>query len=307
MKCSNCGTEYQGKFCPGCGASADDTEKQPINVGGGSVPPQQAPQIPVSQPSSQPIYKKWWFWAVLVVVAVIIIGAVAGNSQKGKENDPAPSNSVQASDPANQKTTEKETQKKADAGKETKEDLSGVSKEYTLTAGRYTAGVDIPAGVCDVVAVSGQGNLNSSNLLNGGVNALFGVEDSLGLTTDSFNGLKLPENTVLNLTSKLTIRLTYTQVDKGFTGRTYQDDKAVTLKAGNYEAGKDFEAGTYKVIAVSGLGNISSSNLLDGGINEMFGADDPTGMCNNQFLNVELPAGTTLTLTGVTVKLIPAA
>ena len=59
--------------------------------------------------------------------------------------------------------------------------------------------------------------------------------------------------------------------------------------------------------AVSGKGNISSSNLYDGGLNEIFGVDADSNLYIGQFTNVSLDKGVTLKISGgLTVKLIPA-
>ena len=42
---------------------------------------------------------------------------------------------------------------------EPEEDLSAVETEYTLGAGYYTAGIDLPVGKCNLTAVSGNGNI----------------------------------------------------------------------------------------------------------------------------------------------------
>ena len=187
-----------------------------------------------------------------------------------------------------------------------KEDLSKVAKEYTLTAGYYTAGIDLPAGKADIVAVSGTGNLSSSNIYDGGINEMFGVDDGSGLYTSSFNNLKFTKSERLSLNSDLVIKLTFKQIDSGFSGRIYDEDKAKEFTNGNFTAGEDFAEGVYKIAAVSGSGNLSSSNIYDGGVNEMFGVDDGSGLYNSQFLNAKFGKGVTLKISGgVTVKLIP--
>ena len=111
---------------------------------------------------------------------------------------------------------------------------------------------------------------------------------------------------MLSLNNNLVIKLTYTQVDSNFSGRTYDETLAKILTSGNYTAGKDFPAGVYKIVAVSGTGNLSSSNIYDGGVNEMFGIDNGNGIYNNQFLNAELKDKVTLTISGgLTIQLIP--
>ena len=74
----------------------------------------------------------------------------------------------------------------------------------------------------------------------------------------------------------------------------------VDLSAGNYVAGVDIPAGTYNLTATSGSGNLSSSNMYSGGLNEIMGspADEYT---QETFNNLSLPEGETLSLTGTVV------
>ena len=205
-------------------------------------------------------------------------------------------------------TTAAETTTVATTAATTSADLSNVATEYTLSSGNYVAGIDIPAGTCDVTAASGGGNLYSSNLYDGGINETFGVDDGSGLYTSSFKGLALPEKTVLTVSGTLTIKLEFSKVASNYSGRSYNESSAVQLSSGNYTAGTDFDAGVYKIVAKSGNGNLYSSNLYDGGLNEMFGIDDGTGSYTQEFINVDLPEGTTLTASGgLSIELIPAS
>lgn len=190
---------------------------------------------------------------------------------------------------------------------ETEDDFSDVPMEYELTAGYYTAGIDIPAGKCNVIAVEGTGNLSSSNMFSGGVNEMFGIDDGTGFYTESFNGLKLPEKATLSTNGGLVIKLEYTTIESRPTGRTYDESAAIELSNGNYTAGSDFPEGIYNIEAVSGSGNLSSSNIFDGGVNEMFGVDDGSGFYNDKIQNITLSEGVELTVSGgLAVKLIPS-
>ena len=74
-------------------------------------------------------------------------------------------------------------------------------------------------------------------------------------------------------------------------------------------AGEDFPAGFYNIVAVSGGGNVSSSNLYDGGINAILGTEDQNelmDMYEQEYKNIDLPEGTTLTIDGVQVQLVPS-
>lgn len=80
--------------------------------------------------------------------------------------------------------------------------------------------------------------------------------------------------------------------------------KTKTLSNGNFTAGTDFDSGTYTITAVSGGGNVSSSNMYSGGLNAVMGVKDDS-FYQKEYKNIELPSGTTLKISGVTVKLTP--
>lgn len=92
------------------------------------------------------------------------------------------------------------------------------------------------------------------------------------------------------------------------TSTTNTNATPITLTSGNYTAGKDFPTGTYTIEAISGYGNVSSSNLYNGGLNEIMA---PNGSGNSDtvssYKNVNLPKGTTLTVSNVTIKLVPVS
>lgn len=166
---------------------------------------------------------------------------------------------------------------------------------YTLTTGFYTVGLDIPVGKCDVIAISGFGNLYSSDYI---INEVFGIEEEY---VSSFNGLKLSEDITLIVSGELTIKIVYKLVDGDFSGRIYDMSSAINLSTGNFEAGEDFEVGTYNIVAVSGSGNLYSS---EGDVNEILGFEDDVVQ---EIKNVYLPKGSELSLVGgLSVKLIPA-
>ena len=250
----------------------------------------------------KPIYKKWWFWVLLVLVVGIIATATGGGSND-KEKDTGNNTEVEQ-----EKTADKDNKKSEDEQKETEtEDLSEVATEYTLTAGNYTAGIDLPVGTCNLTAVSGTGNVSSSNMFNGGLNEKFGIDDGNGYYTSDFTGLKMEEKVELKISGDVTVQVSYTEVTGNMTGRSYDDAATVELGSGNYTAGTDFEPGVYTITAVSGTGNLSSSNMYDGGVNEVFGVDDGSGLYVPEIKNVVLDENVTLTIGGgVSIKMVPA-
>lgn len=196
---------------------------------------------------------------------------------------------------------EETTDQKSDA------DLANQETVYELISGNYTAGIDIPSGRCNVTAISGQGNLSSSNMWSGGINEMFGVDDGSGWYVSEFKGLKLPEGTVLSADGNISFKLEFTSIDGSASGRKYDESAALELSTGNYISGTDFPSGTYSIEAVSGQGNIHSSNIFDGGINEMFGIDDGTGWYTSKANNIDLPENTELEISGgVIVRMIPS-
>lgn len=117
MKCNQCGTEFEGKFCPECGAAAPQqttinpaagvapqapsyTEQQPAqsrSQAQQAAQPQPAQQAPNTSAYPQmnnggkqkkpkkPFYKRVWFYLVIALAAAIILGSVFGNKKDGGE------------------------------------------------------------------------------------------------------------------------------------------------------------------------------------------------------------------------------
>lgn len=94
MKCSYCGAEYEGNFCPECGARAESqspatpppiqqptaNRQNPVPLVGGNVAAYQKPKKP-----KKPIYKKWWFYVIAAVALIAIISAISGGKGKGEK------------------------------------------------------------------------------------------------------------------------------------------------------------------------------------------------------------------------------
>ena len=94
MKCSHCGAEYEGNFCPECGARAESqspatpppiqqpaaNRQNPVPPVGGNVAAYQKPKKP-----KKLIYKKWWFYVIAAVALIAIISAISGGKGKGEK------------------------------------------------------------------------------------------------------------------------------------------------------------------------------------------------------------------------------
>lgn len=80
-------------------------------------------------------------------------------------------------------------------------------KECTLEGGNFTAGEDFEAGVYDIKVLSGNGNVSSDNMYEGGLNSAMGVDTSWDVYEQEFKNCALPEGTVLTI-SGVTVQLT---------------------------------------------------------------------------------------------------
>lgn len=77
MFCRNCGQEFDGNFCPNCGAGVAEKAKMEVK--------------------KAPFYKKWWFWLIIGFL-VIMIAAVSSSSDEGTAvNDRHSSSTVENS------------------------------------------------------------------------------------------------------------------------------------------------------------------------------------------------------------------
>ena len=254
---------------------------------------------------------------VIGIAAIAIIGALTSQGEKDGQSKSNTGNQTEPTLSANSSPTEAVSSPKEEATPtptsiptptEEADTFSDVETIYQLSNGHYTAGIDLPVGKCNLTAISGDGNVSSSNMFSGGINEMFGTDEAnTGYYAGEFNGLKMDKGVVLNISSGVTIQLEYTKITGRYTGRSYDEENTITISNGNYDIGDDIPAGIYNVKAVSGDGNINSSNMFDGGINEMFGTDDNnTGYYSSAFANLPLSDGDTLEISnGVTVELIP--
>jgi hypothetical protein len=161
----------------------------------------------------------------------------------------------------------------------------------------------LPVGKFNVTVISGDGNVSTTNMFEGGLNEMMGTSDP-EIYSNSFNGVTMDKEVVLNVSGTVKIIIEYTEITGNYTGRTSDESIFIELGNGNYTVGQDLEAGIYNIIAVSGDGNVSSSNMYDGGLCEMMGTSDELYYIK-EFKNVLLEDSTTLEISnGVDVKLV---
>lgn len=108
MKCNYCGTEFEGKFCPNCGAPNGETAavaaagQQPSENGANGAQPEiqaAAPEAPApAAKAKKSIFKRWWFWVIIGVASIGILGAAVGGGDDDKTVKPKDTSSSQVAD-----------------------------------------------------------------------------------------------------------------------------------------------------------------------------------------------------------------
>lgn len=88
MKCNQCGTEFEGNFCPECGAETGMETPPPIQ--------QQTNQNNYQQPMSsmpdkaqkkkKPFYLRWWFILIAVFAVLSVFFSIKGGNNHSKNN-----------------------------------------------------------------------------------------------------------------------------------------------------------------------------------------------------------------------------
>lgn len=90
MKCKNCGSEFQGKFCPECGARAEvETTAAPQPVQEQADISQQTPPVlnaesagGIEKKSKKPIYKRGWFICIVILLVLGVVTSVVINKKQ---------------------------------------------------------------------------------------------------------------------------------------------------------------------------------------------------------------------------------
>lgn len=182
---------------------------------------------------------------------------------------------------------------------------SSETYETDLTAGNYTVGIDIPAGTYTLTAKNGLGTVYNSNAYGDGINEVMGTTEG-GSSIKELNNVNFESGDVLTLSSTLVLHITSSSADiTSIKARENTLTQSFNVQAGNYVAGTDFPAGVYDVIATGAAGNVSSSNMFDGGLNETMSSSND-GYSIQEFKHANLTEGSTLTISSTSVQLIPS-
>ena len=189
------------------------------------------------------------------------------------------------------------------------EDFSDVETEYYLENGYYTIGVDIPAGICEIYATSGTGNILYS--ADGTIETYSDFDDDLNqvLTVSSTEVEKivdypLKEGYVIHISGPVRAKVTYSEITSLCMTRNYDEDNKFILEPGIYTAGVNFESGIYTINAIDGNGYLTSSNAFELGVDELFGVFDGTEAYVPKTEHVTFKEGDILEVTDVTIEML---
>lgn len=226
-------------------------------------------------------------YAVTAIIAIIILC----NTNKIANAVKEPVNTKNYKQLKKEEKQSEKVKKKEDTKQEEKRETK--DKEFTLSAGNYTAGFDLPVGDYKLKWVSGVGTVMSSNKVgSGGINTAF-------MDNKEINNLKMSKYCLLNISNDLVVKVIYSKIEEDFKGK--KKANTLELKPGKYTAGKDFEQGWYDIELIKGDGYIRTSNIEDGGLAENFGKGERK---IDYFTNANLKKGTEIEVSEVTVKLI---
>jgi len=80
--------------------------------------------------------------------------------------------------------------------------------------------------------------------------------------------------------------------------------KEYTFGSGNYTCGRDFLPGIYDLVAIEGSsGNVITSNIFSGGVNEIMGLD--SAWATKEIKNIEFKTDESIEIRGIKIKLVP--
>lgn len=265
-------------------------------------------------------------WIVLAVAVIVIFWGAYGklaaedtsktstttastNSTTNTATKPSNSttaNKTTTSSTANKTTTTTTPKTETKKEPETAKEPETIVFETELISGYYTVGIDIPAGRYDFTAIEGNGQVESSNKYDGGIDEWMGVDEDSEYYLKSYKNVILENDVVLEVSDGVKIKIHSDKADATpLKKRVQPNTETITLENGNYFAGEDFPAGVYDIIAVKGKGEVESDNKYDGGINAWMGADDDNEFYEKEYKNITLPEGTMVQVS-LTIDLVPS-
>lgn len=236
---------------------------------------------------------------IIAIAIILVIGIIGSLNNKASQPASKESSSQETSKGTEEKALEPTKIAEATTAPTPTTEAAAKAYETKLSAGYYTSGVDFPSGKYDLTAVSGYGNVYTQD---GDLNEVMSTEND-GLSIEDFKNAKLEEGQVLVINGNLVLNINSDKANVAdIQPRANDLTKTVELSSGNYVAGEDFPAGTYDIVATDGYGNVYTD---DGELNEVL-ASSPDDTSVDQFKNYEFAEGIQLSVSDVSVKLVPS-
>lgn len=200
---------------------------------------------------------------------------------------------------------------------------------FTLKAGKYIGGKDIKTGIYNILAVVGSGCMKTNKPYN--FYEFFNISHEKsqdGIEKDSYNGLHITEETILDISDSLIVRFTFIrEIDSneelsdfmskkrkleeeiqelGKQKQLIIDKKAIesleiekagkinVLQSGTYKSGEDFVPGKYDFCAIKGKGTLECSRG-DIWVRMSHTAEIDSAV---EYKNMSIPAGSRIEITG---------
>lgn len=144
MKCKQCGTEFDGKFCPECGAKAEAVASGLSSAVRLEYPPEgQGPsnqfQSARKSRKKKPFFMRWWF--ILIVAAALAL--VVSSYLKGKGSGARPDVKISEEDAVFETSKpEKTAEPELPEPVEEEEDDSSLDPDFKAAMDSYEAFID---------------------------------------------------------------------------------------------------------------------------------------------------------------------
>jgi hypothetical protein len=106
------------------------------------------------------------------------------------------------------------------------------------------------------------------------------------------------EGGVFTVEKYLELKIVYSEITSGYSGRRYNQEAAIDFSSGNYICEEDFPAGIYSILKFGSYGILISSNKKYG----LGGWDDFVTKFNNTIFN----EGDRLSVIMAKIRLVPA-
>lgn len=109
-------------------------------------------------------------------------------------------------DSDNESTDSSLTLRPTDATEEPTEEIIDNIEPFELSNGNYLSGVDFVPGTYTITVVKGNGNISTSNMFSGGVNAMMGTDKDY--YEQEYKNIKLPAETEVKISNGVTLLFT---------------------------------------------------------------------------------------------------